>query len=255
MIFILIIISQIQSNDSSSFSDKDNFMIGQNFHIKTSSNSPIISINSNNELNQTATSGNGTIPNPYVIEGLTINGNGSLYCILINNTNKFFILKNCNLINSTYGIYLNNVTNGEVSFNLVSDNINSGLIMKSSFNNTVLCNLFQSNNFSGIFLFNSNFNEILVNSIDYHQYALILDSSNYSSVIGNSGINNIIGIKEVNCSNNSFVDNEFRSSIRDINSDSNSKSDKKISLDYTFILFICLLSIFIIMKIRNLLGT
>lgn len=262
MLFILIIISQIhQFNDLSSYEDKDNFMIDQNFQIKTSSNSQVISINGNYELNQTATSGNGTMSNPYIIEWLTINGNGSLYCILINNTNKFFIIRDCTLFNSTFGLYLNNVSNGDIFNNFIYSNFYAGLLIKGSNNNTILlnnvynnrlygclmhnCNFtkltgnqFRNNNFTGIFLNFSHFNDILVNEINYHQYALILQSSNYSSVISNHGIINNYGIKQIDCTGNVLEGNFFRKVSPTRYSDSKSEKHKKTIIDFTLILLV-----------------
>ena len=256
----MIIISQTQSCDPSSFSDKDNFNDGQGFHIKTSSNSPIISINSNYDLNQTAASGNGTVSNPYIIEGLTINGNGSLYCILINNTNKFFNLRGCVLFNSSYGVYFNNVSNGELSINQIFGNINAGLFMESSFNNSIfgnsvyknlMCGFFvrncsyieisgndlERNSFIGIFLNMSNFNDILLNSISYHQNALLLESSNYSSLIFNKGINNGYGIRQINCIGNILSENLF--TTKSNSRDDSTKEDIDVSIvDFTMLLLI-----------------
>ena len=69
-----------------------------------------IQIYGNAQLNFTASSGNGTQLNPYVIENLTINGMGSP-CIWISTTTAFFILQYNLLFNGT-GIQLDNVKNG-----------------------------------------------------------------------------------------------------------------------------------------------
>ena len=259
IIFTLVIISQNQSYNSDSFSN--NAKSKQGFHVKASSNNPIISINSNYELNQTATSGNGTLLNPYVIEGFTINGNGSLYCILINNTDKFFIIRDCTIFNSTYGIYLNNVSNGEVSLNSIFSNLITGLFMKYCFNNSILLNSvygnkvygifiqesnftqilgnhLNNNNFAGMFLNYSHFNDITLNSINGHQNAIIMLASNYSSVISNNGINNNNDIKQINCTGNTLGGNSFRVVSRE-NSSGESKSVIHIA-DFTIILLLCI---------------
>ena len=48
----------------------------------------------------------------------------------------------------------------------------------------------------------SNSDDIILNSIDYHQYALFLFSSNHSSIVYNEGINNKYGITQINCADN-----------------------------------------------------
>lgn len=258
IVFILVIISHSQSYNSA-FSN--NVGSKQGFQVKTCSSSQVISISGNDELNQTATSGNGTILNPFIIEGLTINGNGSLYCILVNNTDKFFIIKDCTTFNSTYGIYLNNVSNGEVFNNYIYGNLNAGLLINGSSNNTILfnnvhenrlygclmqnCNFtkiisnqFWNNNITSIFLNYSHFNEVYINEIDYHQYALILQRSNYSSVVSNHGINNNYGIKQIKCNGNVLEGNLFREVSSARSNDVKNETHGKTAIDFTLILLI-----------------
>lgn len=47
--------------------------------------------------------GNGTIGNPYIMQNLSINGNGENSCIDISGTTKYLIIENCTLLNSGYG--------------------------------------------------------------------------------------------------------------------------------------------------------
>ena len=63
--------------------------------------SPII-INGNGDFTPSngVTSGGGTYGNPYIIEDYTIDVDGPLNCIFINNTNAYFKIQNCTLINS-----------------------------------------------------------------------------------------------------------------------------------------------------------
>ncbi|GAH53453.1 unnamed protein product, partial [marine sediment metagenome] len=51
---------------------------------------------------------------PYVIEDYEIDGGGSGVCILINNTNEYFRIQNCNFTNADKGIHLWNTSNGEI---------------------------------------------------------------------------------------------------------------------------------------------
>jgi len=280
MVFMLIVINLHQSYNSDSFSISNNLEALEKFKIKASSNNKIIIINNNYELNKTATSGNGTLSNPYIIEDFTINGNGSLYCILINNTNKFFTIKDCTLFNSTNGIYLNNVSNGEISNNQIFDNLKTGIYMIDSVNNSILINTIYDNkiygifsqesnltkitgnhiyknNYTGIYLNMSNSNDVVLNSIDCHQYALFLHSSNHSSFIYNEGVNNQYSIKQINCVDNTFDENSFKiiSPSRTIDGDSSDNDYEEIIIDFTIVLVLCFLVFLVFFSSRRKLLT
>ena len=64
------------------------------------------------ESNYDWCSGSGTLNNPYIIENVTINGQGSGTGIRILNSEKYFKIKNCTIFNSTTGILLSSVING-----------------------------------------------------------------------------------------------------------------------------------------------
>ena len=265
VVFMLTVISLPQSHNSHLISNTSSLETLNNFKIRTSANSKIIIINNNYELNQTATSGYGTLINPYIIEDLTINGNGSLYCILINNTDKYFILKDCILFNSTYGILINNVTNSQIFVSFMYSNINAGIFLKDSNNITITGNSVYANNdygikientnhsniienslwdnvFAGIYLDNSITNNITKNAIDRHKYPIFLQSSNYSYIINNTGNGNTYGIKELNCVDNYFEGNIFINEFRDDNFIDTNKNDKNIIIiDFTLIIFLCLI--------------
>ena len=50
--------------------------------------------------------GDGTIDSPYIIENLDINGSGFIYCLLIQNSNDYFLVNNCKFTDSEIGIKL-----------------------------------------------------------------------------------------------------------------------------------------------------
>ena len=66
--------------------------------------------------------GNGTLANPYIIENLTINGQGVTYCIRIRDCNIFFKIINCTISNATSGIMLVDAFNGKLTTNNLSNN-------------------------------------------------------------------------------------------------------------------------------------
>jgi parallel beta-helix repeat protein len=140
--------------------------------------------------------GDGSIGNPYLIENWTINTTIS-YGIWIENTNAYFIIKNCQIYNGTIGnstnkgIYLNNVKNGTI----------------------INCNI--SNNYYGFYLSNSNDNLIYNNTI-YNNFCGIYFSNSNNNYIQNNILQNNtnFGINfRTKCSNNYISNNTFNSNI------------------------------------------
>ncbi|MEF8874553.1 MAG: hypothetical protein V5A88_07795, partial [Candidatus Thermoplasmatota archaeon] len=92
----------------------------------------VITINGDEEFNELASSenwsGDGSISNPWVIEGYQIDAKGKRYGIKISNTTNHFVIKNCYLHNTSggyneedFGIYMFNVENGLVTNNTLSN--------------------------------------------------------------------------------------------------------------------------------------
>jgi len=68
--------------------------------------------------------GNGTYSEPYVIEDLIIDGGESGSCVLIENSNVSFIIRNCSVFNAGFsgkGFYLLNVNNSQLIDNNAND--------------------------------------------------------------------------------------------------------------------------------------
>ena len=262
MVFALVIVSLNSFYDSPSISEEETSINDHKNTLRTASSDGIITINNNSDLEKTASSGNGNKTNPYIIQSKIIDGNGSLYCILINNTNKHFKLRGCTVYNSTYGIIINNVSNGVILVNSAQFNFNAGIYLKGSNNVTILSNFIlnnknngikfeqcnftkilsnsiQYNNNSGIFLNNSNHNNITFNIIDNHRRAIFLQSSNYSLVENNNGAGNENGIVEINCIGNLLTGNSFPkgSGSRD---DSSGRKVDMIFVDFTLVLIFLL---------------
>ena len=89
----------------SSFSQHKTSLFKDNLeqHFITISDSTLY-IDGNGNLNNTATFGNGTIGNPYIIENYIINASGlGVDGICIKNTNAHFILSNCTVTNADSG--------------------------------------------------------------------------------------------------------------------------------------------------------
>jgi parallel beta-helix repeat protein len=114
-----------------------------------------------NQAQQEGWAGDGTQGNPYIIEGYDINGNGGTYCIWIENTDVWFVIRNCKVWNATgtasepygTGIYLKNVQHGKLENNDCSGNSADGIYLYSSSNNSILNNTCSSNSDDGIDLY------------------------------------------------------------------------------------------------------
>jgi parallel beta-helix repeat protein len=109
-------------------------------------------------------SGSGSWINPYVIENVTIDGQGSGSCIKIENSDVYFIIRNCTVYNSSSsfinaGIKLDYVDNGKIISNNCSDNDLIGILLLYSDNNTLLGNT-ANNNVAGIYIYNSDNNTL-----------------------------------------------------------------------------------------------
>ncbi|MEM3397380.1 MAG: NosD domain-containing protein [Thermoplasmata archaeon] len=108
-----------------------------NLSTNVSPNSPWRSsgplhINGNNEFIYIAQTngwpGNGTAENPYIVEGYEFNGNGGGYALWIENTDLYFVLKNCKLWNATFqytypygpAVMLSAVSNATIEHNILT---------------------------------------------------------------------------------------------------------------------------------------
>jgi len=101
--------------------------------------------------------GSGSISDPYLLKDLSIDGQNSSSCIFIENTNTFFRIEGCNLINSASGldngaIKLKNVNNSQLINNTCLNNNGNGIYLSQCHNNIILGNLLNSNEECGILL-------------------------------------------------------------------------------------------------------
>ncbi|MFX1420541.1 MAG: hypothetical protein ACFE9N_16715, partial [Promethearchaeota archaeon] len=95
--------------------------------------------------------GTGTLQDPYIIENVTIDGQGVGSCIKISNSNEHFIIRNCTLLHSgsafsvDAGIYLFDVFYGVLIENTCSLNAN-GILLENSEHNIISNNNTNENN-------------------------------------------------------------------------------------------------------------
>lgn len=109
--------------------------------------------------------GEGTYSDPYIIEDLVIDGRGFRCCILIENSEVHFQIKNCTLFNSDAGIFMNNTNSGQILNNTFSNNDIWGMLLKNCNNSIISGNTVSNNIDYGIALYYGNNNTISGNTI------------------------------------------------------------------------------------------
>lgn len=105
-----------------------------------------IEISNNTELERFAEvhdlEGNGTQQNPYVLSGQTIDGKGEQYSLHLSNTDRYFILKENEIYNSTQiGVRIFQVSNFTMKNNEIRD-AEIGLHIEAAQNNQFISNTF-----------------------------------------------------------------------------------------------------------------
>lgn len=157
------------------------------------SHAPIVILGDADFTNATGvTWGDGTIIDPYIIEGWKIHANSSQNAISITNTTLPFIIRNCVMNNASdkEGVHLSNVTNGKLEGNLCENNLN-GIGVYYSHNSTITGNVCRSNGQFGILLIQSHYNEITNNECTNNSglntgIGIFLGSSDRNSIVGNT---------------------------------------------------------------------
>lgn len=138
--------------------------------------------------------GEGTYSNPYVIQGFEINGGGTGNGIFIEDSNEYFIIRNCIIYNSgdagirldsyvdnaqlvgnhiysnDYGIYLYYSDYNSISGNIINSNSEDGIRLSYSQNNTISGNTINDNAGNGIELYFGYYNTISGNIINYNYF-------------------------------------------------------------------------------------
>ncbi len=145
---------------------------------------PIL-ISKNADFLNYSSQGNGSLINPFIIENLTIDGNGLSDCISIEQTNASFIIRNCYLFNGLTGIKTWRVTNGKFQNNTI-ENMNHGINVIVSQNITIYKNLVRNSNYEGMLIGSSeNFtisnNSVITSGSD----GIDLMYTNYTNVFDN----------------------------------------------------------------------
>ena len=132
--------------------------------------------------------GDGSPENPWIIENLSItsyiyvntDGGVGRYCVYVQFTNDYFIIRNCQISNSsaTFGIYAFNVSNCIVENNVIENNAYSGIIFQHSNNIKIMNNTIKNHRESGMCLVSSSGIVISNNTFMSNQDADISSLSN-----------------------------------------------------------------------------
>ncbi|TFH00844.1 MAG: hypothetical protein E4H14_19235, partial [Candidatus Thorarchaeota archaeon] len=175
-----------------------------------------INITSNADFFNQGWPGNGTLANPYIIEGLNITADA--VCISITDTTVYFEVRNC-LISSESesfydGIVLDNVTHGTAR-NCTIDRHHFGISITESINCTLINNIAFSNSWYGFFMNSSDYCALTNNTSTSNYYGFSLSYSDNCTLMNNTATSNydmgfIMGFS--NCStltNNTAISNNW----------------------------------------------
>lgn len=209
-----IYISSIDADNICNKQEIDNF---ENNKVKYSTISTKIHIDNNWSAAKTAgiCTGEGTYSQPYVIKDLEIDGGNSGSCILIENSDVYFQIKNCNIYNSgsdffedDAGIKINNTINGKLINNDVSHNNRKGIYLIYSQNITISGNTVSRNTHIGIYLQESNYTMILGNTANNNHEGINVWDSKNNTISGNTvNRNKFGGIELADSHNNTILGN------------------------------------------------
>jgi len=126
--------------------------------------------------------GDGTRVNPYIIANITIDGLSTGSCIEIVDSDEFFKIRNCTLLNAgnnlanDAALKLQNVSNGTIINSNFSNNDATGILLRSSSNNAFIENVFEFNVDTGfLMMLGSNFNNITDNTFSEMNFAWGID--------------------------------------------------------------------------------
>ncbi|MFX0073933.1 MAG: nitrous oxide reductase family maturation protein NosD [Candidatus Hermodarchaeota archaeon] len=132
--------------------------------------------------------GNGTYSKPYVIEDLTIIGGTSGSCIVIENSDVYFRIENCTLLNaesmSQGGIRMYYTNNGKLVNNTCSNHNFGGIILSHCNNNTILGNSANNNGYGVYLLYSSNCT-LSGNTLQFNDYGISFLYSYNNTMSGN----------------------------------------------------------------------
>lgn len=154
-------------------------------------------------------SGSGTVDDPYIIAGWSIDAGYSRYGISVHRTDRYFIIRNVKISGASQsGIFLSYVENATVNNCEISGNW-IGIVLNFASSDTIKgCTI--SANTDGIHLYFSHDNQIMNNDLTKNDTAIWLDASNKCDIIGNTIASNHMGAYlDLGAQGNLLYDNAF----------------------------------------------
>ncbi|MFW6304558.1 MAG: NosD domain-containing protein, partial [Candidatus Saliniplasma sp.] len=203
---------RIQVNDTS-----DNHALSSVRSVAVLDSNKPLRIDNNSELSTAASSGSGTDTDPYIIEGLEIDGYGRGYGIYIGNTTDHFIVRDNELYNASgnsnqyfknSGLYLYNVTNGGSEENIIYNNYGNGILLESSTDNAIKNNDVLENRYGICILDSSSDNLLKGNNATFNNNAgIYLETSKRNTIKDNNASDNRYYGIWIFSSNNNTIEN------------------------------------------------
>ncbi len=190
-------------------------------------------------------SGSGTWSNPYILEDLTIDGEGSNTGIEIQVSEMvYFTIRGCIILNTAYdgGIYLFSSWNARIINNYIVDSDEKGIYLDECHNFTVSNNFISETAESGIYMLTSYDNIINDNQIQTATSlgGIRLNGCENNTISGNY-VNNTLsnnGIWIYDCESNNITDNIIENTLSEsgigISSDSYFNIIRNNSVSYSF---------------------
>jgi len=164
-------------------------------------------------------SGEGTIDDPYIIEGWRIDAGFDDYGIRIHGTTRAFIIRNVEISGAAKaGIYLSYVKNGTIeNCTLVANWVGVSLSFSSLIR---ISDCAFEQNVDGIHLYFARDNQILGNTFSRNDTSIWLDASNENEIIDNLIADSHMGAYlNLGSEGNRFVDNAFVDNLHNAHCD------------------------------------
>ena len=153
-----------------------------------------ITIVGNDDFSNQGWPGEGTVDEPYVIEGLNITSSST--CISISDTRVYFEIRNCLIsspsISDNTGIHINNATHGRI-YDCVIDSHSSGIHLQRSDYCELMNNYAINSSESGIHLSFTNDCTLFQNTANFNLiHGFLLESAFNTTLIQNTAYDNLI---------------------------------------------------------------
>jgi parallel beta-helix repeat protein len=182
--------------DNSSRNHNQRIVNDFSFRESSYEESPLIHISNDSDFASQAMAnlwnGNGSVSDPYIIEGLNITTIGS-FAIHIGNTTVYFEIRGCLIIGGTTGILLENVTHAKVWNTTIRYSLNSGILILESNNVKVTNNTIVGisgigdEDIAGLYSLGSNHCEFSNNTIEaVIGWNILIDYSHNCSITDNN---------------------------------------------------------------------